>query len=138
MSNGEDEREPGPRLRAVPAEHLAQRIDEARAEGRPRNALVLQFLSEAASPDAFGLSAIGTERTDGLEWLSIQFVQTHPGDRHEIVSLILRPVIRDGLLYIEASRFDKENDPSGNRAPEWEGELKRLNSAELQRLRGQW
>ena len=90
---------------------------------------MLQFLSEATSPDAFGLSAIGTERADGLEWLSIQFVQTHPGDRHEIVSLILRPVIRDGLLYIEASRFDKENDPSGNRAPEWEGKLKRSSSA---------
>jgi hypothetical protein len=118
------------------AEDSAESIDEIRAEGRPRNAVIKQFLSEALSPDTFGLTAWGAETVHGAEWLWFQYVQRHPDDREEHVRLVVRPVIRDGALYLEAARFDKLNDPSGARSIAWEDEVRRRNHEEIERLRG--
>jgi hypothetical protein len=115
---------------------MAESISEAEAEGRRRTAAIKRFLSEATSPDAFGLSAMGTEYPEGLEWLRVQFVQTHPGDRQEIMELVLYPVLRDGRLFIEAQRFDRQSDPSGRRLVKWEGDIRQQNRAEIERLRG--
>jgi hypothetical protein len=142
VSAGESEHTPNEhpegRYRRVPAEWVAEAINEAIAGGRLRNAAVKQFLFEAASPDASGLSARGTERPEGLEWLRVEFVQSHPDDRQEMVRLLLYPVVRDGRVFIEARRFDKEDDPSGNRELMWEDEIRRANNAEIERLRGGW
>jgi len=122
-----------PRRRSPP-EQMAESIAEAEAAGRRRNAAIKRFLSEATSPDAFALSAMGTEHADGMEWLRVQFVQTHPGDREEIMELVLYPVLRDGRLLIEAARFDRQTDPSGQLGVRWEREIRRQNRAEIERL----
>lgn len=130
----EEREEPRRRQPPGPPEQMAESFAEAEAEGRPRNAVIKRFLSEATSPDAFGLSAMGSEYADGMEWLRVQFVQTHPGDREEIMQLILYPVLRNGRLFIEAARFDRQTDPSGQLAVRWEDDIRRQNRAEIERL----
>ena len=113
---------------------MAEFFAEAEAEGRPRTAAIKRFLSEATSPDAFALSAMGSEYADGMEWLRVRFVQTHPGDREEIMQLIPYPVLRNGRLFIEAARFDRQTDPSGQLAVRWEDDIRCQSREEIGRL----
>lgn len=134
VSDAEGREEPPRRRQRGRPEQMAESFADAEAEGRRRNAAIKRFLSEATSPDAFALSAMGSEYADGMEWLRVQFVQTHPGDREEIMQLILYPVLRNGRLLIEAARFDRQTDPSGQLAVRWEDDIRRQNRAEIERL----
>jgi hypothetical protein len=78
---------------------------------------------------------MGVESPDGIDWLRVQFVQTHPDDREEIMELVLYPVLRDGRLLLEVARFDRQSDPSGQLAVRWEREVRLQNRLEIDRLR---